>query len=429
MKLGKTVSECEVLPGYGKRQLMTYADGFLSLARLFERDAGTYDAQEDGGTETADLVEERSNLILRQCMLQNRSLMAEHLREMAQIMEQVAKQSFQSMPLLDRDRRQILRALKEHGIQVKEIYLFEAGENRLKVGLTMRAVRTEVFTVEEIGDFLSVLFDRHLAPEKNSIFFLKQEYETVMFEESACYEVMTGMARAVKENETVSGDNYSFQEIGNGHYLVALSDGMGSGVKACRDSELVIELLEKYMDNGFSREMAVEMINGALLSRQEEENMSTLDLCDIDLYEGTAEVLKIGAACTYKKTSEGVEMLPSATLPLGTLLSGSGCGDVRFTEAPKEGNRYIWAAEAPDMEHYFCDMKNGESLIMVSDGVIESIRGEHKEQTLRDIVGMLSTKSMRELANNILQYALHQSEGRIRDDMTVLTFCLMEREK
>lgn len=401
MKMGKGASELTVLPGYGRKKLLTYAESFLGLARLFEQGRDMETGAEDTFNAGPEDVEQRNACLMKNRMYQDRALMAGHLKEMAQIMESVAKQSFQNLPLSEHDRRQIIRALKEHGIQVREVYLLETENARLKIGITMRAIRAEVFTVEEIADFLSVLFEKHLVPEKSSIFFLKQEYETVLFEERASYGVLTGVARAIKENERISGDNYSFQEVTNGHLLMALSDGMGSGEKACKDSALVIELLEKYLETGFSKEMAVEMINGALLARREEENMSTLDLCDVNLYDGSAEILKIGSAYTYIKHEDGVEMMPSATLPMGIF-------------------------NPPDMERYECSLTEGECIVMVSDGVIDCIRSENKETALRDIIDMLATKNTKELANNILQYAIHQSQGRIRDDMTVLTLSLWE---
>lgn len=425
MRTGKDTAEVAVLTGYGRRKLLTYAESFLGLARLFEQEDNRLFAPSDAldiklehvGQAEGDALwveepeerelpvlltpEERAAVLWQSQMAQNRALMAGHLKEMAQIMEAVAKQSFRTLPLSEHDRRQIIRSLKEQGIQVQDIYLLDSAEGNLKISITMRSLRAEVFTVEEIADFLSVLFEKRLIPEKNSIFFLKQDFEAVLFEECARFGVLTGVARAIKENEKISGDNYSFQEISNGHMAMVLSDGMGSGEKACHDSALVIELLEKYLETGFSKSMAIEMINGALLARSEEENMSTLDLCDVNLYDGSVEICKVGSAYTYIKHENDVEMLPSATLPLGVF-------------------------GQPDIEQYESRLAEGECIIMLSDGVVDCIRSENKESTLRDIIGMLGTQNARELANNILQFALHQSQGKIRDDMTVLTLSLWE---
>ena len=139
----------------------------------------------------------------------------------------------------------------------------ENEKQRLQISISMRMLREGVFTVEEVADFISVLFDTRLLASKNSPFFLKDEYETVVFEEEAKYDILTGVAKTVKGNERVSGDNYTVAEIQNGQIVIALSDGMGSGEKACGDSEKVIELLERFLEAGFSKNMAVECTCGA----------------------------------------------------------------------------------------------------------------------------------------------------------------------
>ena len=78
-----------------------------------------------------------------------------------------------------------------------------------------------------------------------------------------------------------------------GNQTAILSDGMGSGEKACQDSTLVVELMQKFLEAGFPAETAISMINSALVCREESANMSTLDLCSIDLYGGECRFIKV----------------------------------------------------------------------------------------------------------------------------------------
>ena len=55
---------------------------------------------------------------------------------------------------------------------------------------------------------------------------------------------MQGAARIGKGCSQISGDNFAMLELPGGRQGAALSDGMGSGEEACRESTLVIELLE-----------------------------------------------------------------------------------------------------------------------------------------------------------------------------------------
>ena len=70
---------------------------------------------------------------------------------------------------------------------------------------------------------------------------------------------------AVKETEEVSGDNFAFFEADDGNFTMVLSDGMGSGENACRDSEAVADMTEAMLEAGLPLEMAVQLVNLSLI--------------------------------------------------------------------------------------------------------------------------------------------------------------------
>ena len=45
---------------------------------------------------------------------------------------------------------------------------------------------------------------------------------------------------------------------------MCLSDGMGSGIEACRESESIVDTLEQLVEAGFSGETAAKMVNSVL---------------------------------------------------------------------------------------------------------------------------------------------------------------------
>lgn len=79
------------------------------------------------------------------------------------------------------------------------------------------------------------------------------EYHTVHFVEDVSYQVLYGVAKLTKEMEKVSGDNYICRQEEAGRFVMCLSDGMGSGVEACRESEEVVELLEQFLESVLPR--------------------------------------------------------------------------------------------------------------------------------------------------------------------------------
>ena len=82
--------------------------------------------------------------------------------------------------------------------------------------------------------------------------------------------------------------------------LLGLSDGMGSGSSACKESEMVLDLVERFLEAGFSLETAIRMMNSAMVMKGENDIYSTLDLCMVNLYSGMARLYKGGSGgCIY----------------------------------------------------------------------------------------------------------------------------------
>ena len=119
-----------------------------------------------------------------------------------------------------------------------------------------------------------------------SPYLVRETKGNYVFMEGPRFIVLNGFAKAVKYNEIMSGDNYSIIESDKGKMTVLLSDGMGSGEKASADSEKVLDLMEKMLEAGYNMDVAVNLVNSALIATSERQNMSTLDICNMDLYSG-----------------------------------------------------------------------------------------------------------------------------------------------
>lgn len=394
----------EIIPEYGRQKLLCYAESFRDLADLFE-DGRIPD--ESGADEPMD----RQEFFCRRRMQENQGLLAEHLKEMAHIMATVARQTCRVHPIGERRFRQLSALLKESGILLKSIFEMEHENGRREISLTMRFAggRRSRFgesahvATEDVADYLSVAVNRRLCVAQNTLPYLTEEYNTYYFLEEPPYHLLTGFAKAVKESEKVSGDSYSFYEADTGRLLVLLSDGVGSGEAACRESGRVVEMMERLLEAGFDKGPAVQMVNGALAAAGQEQAMSTLDVCDIDLYTGACEFVKVGAACTYIKRGRLVDRLSARNLPLG-----------------------VFGQMMPEIQSR--TLQSGDYVIMLSDGILEALSDGVGEGTLAEIIGRMEYRNPGEIANQILAYAINQSRGRIRDDMTVLVTGIWDQE-
>lgn len=85
-----------------------------------------------------------------------------------------------------------------------------------------------------------------MIPEKDTKTLIGKGVNLYTYEEEPRFQAIYGVARMVKDGAAVSGDNFSFLEPESGKMVMCLSDGMGSGSLACKESEMVIELVENF---------------------------------------------------------------------------------------------------------------------------------------------------------------------------------------
>lgn len=400
-----------VLTEYGRQRLLNYAESFRDLADLLE-DETEQETERDSAarTEAARQAEagtltpqSRQSYLWQRRAQENRGLLAQHLKETAHIMAQVARETYAYRPTSERKYRRMARLLKENGILLRDFLELEHEDGHREISLTMRAAggrygrpgEQEHIAAEDVAEVISEAVNVRMRPAKSAPLYVTPEWTAYCFAEQPAFQLLSGTAKAVKETEKVSGDNFSFCETEDGTMKILLSDGMGSGEKARRDSGRVIDLMESLLEAGFGKETAVQLINGALASAGQEENMSTLDVCDINLYTGECEFIKVGAACTYIKRGRLVDRLSAQNFPLG-----------------------VFGQLEPEV--MYRTLQSGDYVIMLSDGVLDALSQGMGEEMLPEILGRMEEAGPGEMANQILTCCLAQSRGRVRDDMTVL---------
>ena len=128
----------------------------------------------------------------------------------------------------------------------------------------------------------------------------------------------TGVLLRPKRGERVSGDSTAQFELEDGTLCLLLSDGMGCGEEARRESALAVRLLERFLRAGVETSGALKTLNSALTLRAEvSESFTTIDLLTLSLRDGAAEVYKYGAAPSYVKRGARVRRITGSCLPAG----------------------------------------------------------------------------------------------------------------
>ena len=211
------------------------------------------------------------------------------------------------------------------------------------------------------------------------------------------YDAVFGVATCAKSGETASGDTHSVIKIDEGRFMVALSDGMGSGEYAKRISESTITLLESFYRAKMPSECILSTVN-KLLTFNKEESFACVDIAVVDLNSGQADIVKIGSPCGFILSGSAVKILEGSALPLGIL-----------------------DCMRPDSASY--DLHENDVLLFVSDGITDAF------SSITDLYEVLKRVPMRnpqQLADSVLNRALEAYGGIAKDDMTAVAVRLFK---
>ena len=216
------------------------------------------------------------------------------------------------------------------------------------------------------------------------------------------YKLIVGCSTATKHKSEISGDTNIRTKLNDGKYMLAISDGMGSGQVAKKSSTTVIKMLEKLLKTGFDNEISIGLINSAVNLNSNEETYATIDISIIDLNKGNIEFVKNGACPTFVKSGNKVEVIKAVSFPAGIL-------------------------DKIDMVVYDKDLKENDIIIMCSDGIIESnTEYKNKEIWLKELLENISTNDVQKISDIILQESIDNGYGIAKDDMTVIVSKIMK---
>lgn len=229
----------------------------------------------------------------------------------------------------------------------------------------------------------------------------KREYYQVYSSEDK-FVLQVGSARITKDGSEVSGDCSLQIKLADGKYLLAISDGMGSGAKARELSKITLRLIKQMLSAGFDKEESVKMINARLNISSFSDIYSSLDMSILDLYSGKLEILKNGACSTYIKNKKTIKKIESKSLPVGII-------------------------ENIELQLETIDINDGDIVVMCSDGVLDN-KSDSTKEWLEEFLKNVSTNNVQKIADLILAEAIDNSYGVAHDDMTVIVSKIVKRK-
>ncbi len=318
-----------------------------------------------------------------QAAREGKRLLADQARGISEILRDIALEQSGEYAFTDEEAR-LSAALASAGILSSEIFLY-GDDTRFTASMTLEnhtnAARLVKVASDALGVPLALSEKIPLTPDR-ACFILKRR---------ANFDAAFGVASCPKKGEQASGDTHSILKIDERRFLVALSDGMGSGAGARDVSDQTLSLLEGFYKAKMPSETVLGTVN-KLIAFSSEETFSCLDLAAVNLDTGAADIVKIGSPAGFVLSGEELRVLEGESLPIGML-------------------------EAVHPATLQVELRPDDFLIFMSDGVTTAFGSS---ADLCAYLSKLKPLNPQSLAEEILKTALNKYNGSAEDDMTVL---------
>ena len=288
-------------------------------------------------------------------------------------------------------RKTLRKKLSEYGILADEIVCYGDDEPFSELILKKDDLLNDNFykaAREAFGEEIAVTEKRAISSARVAVTVKRAPKTDAAF----------GLSVKKKNGSLLSGDTHSLIKISEGKFLIALSDGMGSGINAENTSNAAISLIESFYKAGLKSELILSIANKALAFNLTDD-FSAVDVLTADLYKHSLDFIKIGAPYSFVITDDSIRIVDGSSLPLGIM---------------------------DDLTPSVSSLKisGGATAVMFTDGVSDSFG------SVTDFIDFLKTLSAlnpQVLSDAIMREAVKNLGGEIKDDMTVLAVRFYEK--
>ena len=340
----------------------------------------------------------KSDFIWKKKIEQNKQNVHKQLEGVSKAIENMAKNLEKDIENEDnfiKEKQEIITLLEQKEIEIQDIVIKKEGRYLVEIYLKENIETAKIDVIAKI--LTKILGEKIVQNQETSI------GKKLDFLSDDKYVMAMGMANKTKTKSEISGDNTLTIRLKDGKYLVAISDGMGSGKEANKSSNEALNLLENLLLSGFDKNISLDLINNALIN-QNKESFASLDIAIVDLYQANVEFIKSGACPTYIKQGKKVQMIKSNSLPTGII-------------------------EESKIQIFDKDIKQGEIMVFCSDGILDSnVEYKNKELWVKYLLEDIETTNTRKIANLILEEAVDNNYGVAKDDMSVIVCKFRKKE-
>ena len=304
-----------------------------------------------------ELKEREAKRQLSNEMQHGRKMYALKLRDMGNHMNELMNNLDNSLPLYTSHEDEIKQKFQQCNIPFFQIDVLNIAVGQMEVVFCL-PVESKVKMVGE-RLILPILYDLWKEPfEITSMKEVHHPYEHIQMtcKSSVRFQVTHDVYTSSSRNTIYSGDAHAIFPLHPGLLAVILSDGMGNDIEAHRESKRVMQFMRECLHKKMDPETAMHTLHYMMSLQDDTDSYATVDLALIDLQKGELWSWKAGSMSTYLIRGNEMRKIESKHVPFGFLPTLS-------IEARK------------------VDIKDGDILLMLSDGVFSSNTTIEKQES------------------------------------------------
>ena len=338
-----------------------------------------------------------ANEITKRKLSEGRILISNHLNNMSNNLYNMVGDIKRDIDWCLDVERIVRRELNKNSIKYKEVFCFNDKGGKVNIKINMEKCSRCDYCIKNVLPVVNKVMKNPMMISDEGCRIKPNNKEcSILLKEMPKYKIKSYAGVRVKEGEQYTGDTCTFGNYPGGKYVTILSDGMGSGPEAGKESKITVDLVEKFIEEGLGINTALETVNSIMSMKfEEDEKFATLDLNTIDLYTGKAHFYKVGAAASFIKRGNKINKISSNMPPFGL----------------------VDKIEVESVEEM---INGGDLIITLSDGVLDVDKdGVGDSKWLEDYL-IKNDSDPKDLAMDILEYSRDINGGKIKDDMTII---------
>lgn len=257
------------------------------------------------------------NSIWKQKMKENKKVISSQLDGVSKAISNVARSMYRGKEYEFQDEKQEIRILcTQRDIKLYDVSIEQNKNGRYVVSVYIIVQENDDDRISEIELVISkVLKEKLVIQKEETIDNEGRKIYKYVYASKDKFTMQIGIAHETKNGSAISGDSSVQTRLDDGKYLVAISDGMGSGSSAKESSSMAVKMLNRLLCSGFDKDTSLELINSSMYINSKSESYATLDVSILDLYAGNMEFMKNGACPTFIKNKRNVSVIKSISLP------------------------------------------------------------------------------------------------------------------